>query len=83
MPDGSEILQVSGRRWLKDLVDHTTAARQSGQPSTQPPPYIIAGILSTAYLETPVVIDTNPSTIVMVELEEEKDETPTATIPDF
>ena len=43
----------------------------------------MAGILSAAYQETPVVIDIDPSTFVMVELEEEEDETPTETIPDF
>ena len=83
MPDGSETPQVLGGRYLKDSVNHTTATRQSRQPSTQPPPHIMAGILSAAYLETPVVININLSTFVMIELKEEEDETPTATIPDF
>lgn len=83
MLDGLEIPQVLGERYLKDLVDHTTAARRSRQPSTQLPSHVTAGILAAAYPETPVVIDINPSTFIMTKLEEEGKETPTATFLDF
>ena len=72
MLDGLEIPQVLGERYLNDLVDHTTAARRSRQPSTQLPSHVTAGILAAAYPETPVVIDINPSTFIMTKLEEEE-----------
>jgi hypothetical protein len=93
MPNGLDIPHVQGGQCFKDAIDHTLATRQSGQASTSsgsantfsrdPPLHITVRMLSAAYLQTPVMMDIDPSAFMLSETETESPTDTSATDIDF
>ena len=96
LPDGTEIPRIQGARCLKEAVDHMAASQPSTGASSSStsaanhfsrdtPPHITAGILAVTFPETQAVIEIDPSAFAFMEAEDEEDEeeVPMVTAPEF